>query len=110
MASLTTLAAWFVAVTLLVIAPNPKAAADARAAATTDASAAIRKVAQIHHIPEADLTFSGRPTEDGGFVVEARGGELIFQKKSLPGGLVQGVALVPQLNCVSFWKFCPSSS
>lgn len=45
-----------------------------------------RPIAQLRHVPEADLTFSGRITEDGGFTTEARGGELVFEKKSLPGG------------------------
>ncbi len=49
-------------------------------------AAAARPVAQLRHVPEADLLFSGRLGEDGGFTTEARGGELVFQKKSLPGG------------------------
>jgi hypothetical protein len=45
-----------------------------------------RPIAQVRHLDEAELTFSGRLAADGAFEIEARGGELVFQKRSLPGG------------------------
>jgi len=50
------------------------------------AAPGVRPVVQVRHLPQAELTFSGRYSQDGGFEVEARGGDLVLQKRSLPGG------------------------
>jgi hypothetical protein len=98
MASVVTQPCLLVAIAL-VMAPSTLSAATARPALplmcgapartaqpAPPASVASRRIAQLHHVPEADLTFEGRLAEDGSFTTEVRGGELVFQKKSLPGG------------------------
>ncbi|MGE0705254.1 MAG: hypothetical protein AB7F99_13790 [Vicinamibacterales bacterium] len=47
---------------------------------------AIRPVVQVRHVPRAELTFAGRFSQDGAFEIEARGGDLVLQKRSLPAG------------------------
>ncbi len=46
----------------------------------------IRPVVQVRHVPHAELTLAGRFSQDGAFEIEARGGNLVLQKRSLPAG------------------------
>jgi len=94
MASFTTLVGWLVAMPLFLGPPTPIPSPQAVATAPASIAAlgaekpeiVVRQTAQVRHIPEADVTLSGRPTGDGGFIVEARGGDLVFEKTLLPGG------------------------
>jgi hypothetical protein len=43
-------------------------------------------VAQVRHVDRAEITFHGNETSDGGFQLEARGGDFVLRKKSKPNG------------------------